>query len=197
MRAHALSPLALLALCAGCALWPRFGPPPTVGPPYIRSAAEADSTTFARTAADSAADDLNQAMLGRLASGKTLYVGEEPARHPQAPKSHAARHASAEAADSIDSGADTLSAETPAVSVDLPNSARQQLEAKARSDIAWADSAAKIQATRQLAGHDRDKLETAIGLTQQAREAMERGDLPAAANLAYKARLLIEEVARR
>jgi hypothetical protein len=204
MRPHVLIPV-LILLSAGCALWPRFGPPPAVGPPHIQGPADADTTALTRTAADSAADDLNQAMLERLRSGKTLYVGEDRARHPAAPKrprrtgSSASDSTASLLSDSTASGAkDSVSTPHPAaLSVGLPAPDRGPLELQARSDIGWADSTVAIQRSRMLAGRDRDKLETASGLAKQAREALERGDIPAAANLAYKARLLIEEVAKK
>jgi hypothetical protein len=208
MRMRSVVPAVALALSSGCALWPRFGPPPMVGPPLLRSGAQADSAATAAMSADSAAAALNEAMTARLKTGKTIYVGDDnptntstpPPARPRAPKrsSETAADSSAE----VVAPADTISAapatDVPALSVDLPASDRSKLEGEARANAAWADSTARVLTLRpQLDGRDRDKLETAFGLVTQSREALDRGDVQAAANLAYKAKLLVEEVAKK
>ena len=57
-----------------------------------------------------------------------------------------------------------------------------------------ADSLARLAGDRVPSPRKPDKLDTAQGLMRQAREAIQRGDIRAAANLAYKARLLAAEV---
>jgi len=82
----------------------------------------------------------------------------------------------------------------PAVAVELPARELSRMAARARFDLAWADSVAQRAALRPLPARDRDKLETALGLIRQGREALHRDDIQAAANLGYKARLLVQEV---
>ncbi len=71
------------------------------------------------------------------------------------------------------------------------------MERTALRDIALADSLARRSALRALPQAQRDKLETSLGLVQQAREALARGDVTGASNLAYKARVIAEEVTGR
>lgn len=92
--------------------------------------------------------------------------------------------------------AETTAAVTPRLLVDLPATDRRQLDDAARRNLAAADSLARHAGRLPLPLRDREKLENALGLVRQAREALRRGDLRAAANLAYKARLLAGEVAR-
>jgi hypothetical protein len=199
--------LALLSLSAGCVLTPQLGPPPRVGPapPPMAAAARAqvDSTRTVRVSADSAAAELNRMILQRYPGGviptKTLESADrgEPAGRP--PASRTPGTTAAAGGDSL-AGADSTGAEAtqpPAVSVDLPPQELNRLVSAARANLAWADSVAKDGALRPLPARERDKLETALGLVKQGEDALQRGDIRGAANLAYKARLLVEEVLPR
>lgn len=102
------------------------------------------------------------------------------------------------AGDSPDTTAVTMPQPAPPeIAVDLPPSSRMRMERTALRDIALADSLARRSALRTLPQVQRDKLETSLGLVQQARDALARGDVAGAANLAYKGRLIAEEVAGR
>jgi hypothetical protein len=215
-RTALLGAAVALVATGGCSLLPQFGPPPAVGPPYMPTAsASEDSSAVVLSSADSAVTAVNKAFQGRVKPGTTVYP-DEHSTHPgaagasaglPAATSHRSGHKggalepdSSAATDTtgISQSADSIGPSVPpALSVDMPALAQEQLEIQARANSAWADSTATVQARRALAPSDRDKLETAFGLSKQSREAMERGDLQAAANLAYKARLLVEEVARR
>ena len=188
--------LAALALClSGCALLPRLGPPPQVGPPYIPPPEPVwvvlDPALF-QTRVDSSATPSEQtrAVSRRHAIGSTQMPADQ-ANADSLPSSTRA-------------ALDTLSAETPegettaahALSVDLPAADRRQLQAAAHHNLTAADSLARGVEGRVLSARDRVKLENALGLVRQAEDALRRGDLRAAANLAYKARLLAGEVAR-
>jgi len=87
-------------------------------------------------------------------------------------------------------------ADARAILVDLPAADRRELERAARRNLAAADSLARGAQYRALGPLDREKLETSLGLVRQAEDALRRGDLRAAANLAYKARLLAAETTR-
>jgi hypothetical protein len=199
--------LTFLGLSAGCVLTPQLGPPPRVGPalppPPLTARAPVDSTLIVRVSADSAAAELNRLILQRYPGGviptKTLESADrtEPAGRPPA---YRAPGTTAAAGGDLLARADTTGAETeqpPAVSVDLPPQELNRLVSAARANLAWADSVAKDGALRPLPARERDKLETALGLVKQGEDALQRGDIRGAANLAYKARLLVEEVLPR
>jgi hypothetical protein len=114
-------------------------------------------------------------------------TGNEPAWDPGLPEA---------GSPPAPAGADTPSVARPALSVDLPAADRRQLEDAAGRNISAADSLARAAEVRPLPPQDRAKLANALGLVRQAQEALARGDLRAAANLAYKARLLAAEVTR-
>jgi hypothetical protein len=211
--------LSSLLLVSGCVYWPQFGPPPPVGPPYVKSTVVAvDSLTTTYSSADSAAAELNRLWLQRYRNGIAPLPPEEPPRRSAAgDSSPASTEGPAETAGAPDAAggaaqesgtpaaeasADSLSAarsqdQGPGVSLELPVQDRRKLEFIARNDMAVADSLVQITALRTLPASERDKLETSLGLIKQGRDALTREDLQAAANLAYKARLLAEEVARR
>lgn len=77
----------------------------------------------------------------------------------------------------------------------MPNSDRERFEASYRTDIELVDRAIRRFSEDQLPQGDMDKLQTAKGLVSQSNAAFEQQDLQAAANLAHKARVLVEEIA--
>lgn len=83
----------------------------------------------------------------------------------------------------------------PSISVEMPNSDRERFEASYRTDIELVDRAIRRFSEDQLPQGDMDKLQTAKGLVSQSNAAFEQQDLQAAANLAHKARVLVEEIA--
>jgi hypothetical protein len=201
-RRAALACLPLL-FAGGCALTPELGPPPAIGPPPpLMTEAQVDSLQNTRAAADSAAAALNRLIRLRYPDGviptRTLESVTRTGRSAP-PESLPATSPGAGAAASADSSASSDSARVelngpPAITVDLPPRELSRLAGAARTYLAWADSMAQDAALRPLPERERDKLETALGLVRQGREALQRGDVRAAANLGYKARLLVEEV---
>jgi hypothetical protein len=202
-----------LVLILSCVPLPQIGPPPMVGPPtppkpapvVEQNAAALPDTTIRGSEADSAAAELNRIMLLRGRNGPPPEM-VTPVPVAQADTSRATRDAAAggtpatappDTEDLAVGSSRPPERTNPEVSVDLPAPDRFKLRNTALADIAVADSLVRTSALRPMPGRERDKLETALGLTRQARDAIERGDLQAAANLAYKARLLAAEVADR
>lgn len=198
--------LALAAFAGGCLPIPQPGPAPAAGPtpPPSFHAARADSAGPATTRQDPVSRE------PRVRPWPMVFgpVEATPVPGPSAGQEgdSLVRAAASLRADSLAAaGTDSLAAPAapvlrpspPEVSVDLPPSARFRMEREARRDIALADSLARRSALRPLPDKQRDKLETALGLIKQAQDALSRGDIPGASNLAYKARLIAEEVSSR
>jgi hypothetical protein len=205
---------ALLLVALSCVSMPRLGPPPQIGPPApvgLTSTAAPDAgapadTTLLSSEADSAAAELNRVMRLRGQNGPppemVTPVPVAPSDTSRSAPGPATDPGTAPTGTSAEPGAltppdPTGDGEAPSVSVDLPVLDRTKLKNTALSDMAEADSLVRSAALRVLPARERDKLETALGLTRQARDAATRGDLQAAANLAYKAKLLAAEVAVR
>lgn len=214
----------LAALSAGCLPVPNPGPPPTVGPsPALRKPVQetdavsvaavqdtvrrdpvirpwpmvfgpVEATPLPRQTRRAGPDDIRATSDSASAADSVARAGS-----PSDPASAAAGDSQAAGVhDTLDpAAASTLRPAPPEVAVDLPPSARLRMERTALRDIALADSLTRRSALRTLPQNQRDKLETSLGLIEQAREALVRGDVPGAANLAFKARLIAEEVANR
>ena len=189
-RAPALALVAGL-LISGCGLMPKLGRQPTAGPPYIPPPEPVwvvlDPAFYANTDTMATAEPRSAGVRVRP-SGRTARspAVAEPPPAPVLPEP---------------APADTAAAPAPAppalsIQVDLPAEEGRELEDAARHNLAAADSLARAARDHPLEERDREKVETALGLLRQAQEALARGDLRAAANLAYKARLLAAEAAR-
>lgn len=200
-----------IAACMGvlsCVPYPELGPPPKVGPepvvmrPEVILATPPVDSSWVYLEADSAAAELNRVMMERGQTGPPpemitpVPVAAPDTTRRMPPVSTLPNTTTTETA-APPQPARTVTRDTPSVSVDLPPRDRAKLESTARSDIAVADSLVRANAYRKLPGPERDKLETALGLTEQARDAIKRGDLQAAATLAYKAKVVASEVAVR
>ncbi len=192
--------LLLAIILAGCAPVPRFGPPPTVGPPYFpppepvwvvldpKLYGYADSTAVGSTHRPT------EARPARARAGRT-GPDEDPiaSRGTDVVDSPGASPGRATIPEPIPEVTPRLA---PGIAIDLPPADVVRLERAARRNLAAADSLVRIADRRSATGTRRDKAETAVGLMAQAREALARGDARAAANLAYKARLLAAEAGR-
>jgi hypothetical protein len=226
-RARCIVAAAGAILLAGCGVATNLGRPPLVGPPAelapSKHAAEPAVTTARidttrsyqaifdslrvwrdRRAqrAENEEQTIPRMTPARAESGGTAAVGAGAAAGSgSAGAGLDSAQSAATPSDSLTRAASTADTGSvgiaPAVSVDLPASARARLEAEARRNMAAADSLAADLGRHHLPAHDREKLDTAHGLVRQAREALRRGDLQAAANLAHKARLLAAEVAQK
>jgi hypothetical protein len=85
----------------------------------------------------------------------------------------------------------------PTISVAIPEPERLRLSGAYLLDAAAADSLRKELAPRLTTVQAKEKLQTAADLLAQARAAAEAENVEAAANLAHKARLLVEELIPR
>lgn len=77
----------------------------------------------------------------------------------------------------------------------MSDSDRERFETSYRADIESVGRAIRRFSENRLPQEDMDKLQTAKGLVSQSNAAFEQQDLQAAANLAHKARVLVEEIA--
>jgi hypothetical protein len=192
-----------LLLGTGCALRPQLGPPPMVGPPYLPPPepvwvvidpalfASSDSTAETATEARPRAPVAGE----RTSSGPAVRPPSPEAREPLPPPidpGGAVVKAEHEPADSIRA----VAARAALVSIDLDPEDQSRLALAARRNLSAADSLARLAGARGPSPRNPDKLSAARGLIRQAQEAMLRGDIRAAANLAYKARLLAAEAYR-
>lgn len=189
----------LAIILAGCAPVPRFGPSPTVGPPYFpppepvwvvldpKLYGDADSTAVASTHSPPVAQP-TRSRAGRPGPDEEPIAsrGSDVADLPGTSPGQA----------TISEAPPVTPRLAPGIAIDLPPADLARLERAARRNLAAADSLVRIAERRSVAGARRDKAETAVGLMAQAREALARGDARAAANLAYKARLLAAEAGR-
>jgi hypothetical protein len=85
----------------------------------------------------------------------------------------------------------------PTISVAIPEPERTRLADAFRLDVAVADSLRTELSYRVTSAQGKEKLQTAADLLTQARAAMEAQNVEAAANLAHKARLLVQELIPR
>jgi hypothetical protein len=192
-----------LLLGTGCALRPQPGPRPMVGPPYLPPPEPVwvviDPALFAPP--DSTAETTTEARPRAPVAGE--HTSSEPAVRPPNPEAHeplpppidtgrAVVKPEREPADSIRA----VAARAALVSIDLDPEDQSRLALAARRNLSAADSLARLAGARVPSPRDPDKLSAARGLIRQAQETMLRGDIRAAANLAYKARLLAAEAYR-
>ncbi len=96
-----------------------------------------------------------------------------------------------------DTAAVAPSTPPPTISVAIPEPERLRLAGTYLLDAAAADSLRKELAPRLTTVQAKEKLQTAADLLAQARAAAEAENVEAAANLAHKARLLVEELIPR
>jgi hypothetical protein len=85
----------------------------------------------------------------------------------------------------------------PTISVAIPEEQRVRLAAAYKIDVAAADSLRGELTPRVTSVPGKEKLQTVADLIIQARAAMNAQNVEAAANLAHKARLLVEELLPR
>jgi len=85
----------------------------------------------------------------------------------------------------------------PTISVAISEAERIRLVGAYRMDSTTADSLRAALSPQVTSSQGKEKLQTAADLLVQARAAMEAQNLEAAANLAHKARLLVEELLPR
>lgn len=85
-------------------------------------------------------------------------------------------------------------AELPSVSVALPEEERMQLRNAALADITQADIVLSGLSRRSLTQEEKRSVDTIRGLMDQARDALVKEDIQAAADLARKARLLADKL---
>ena len=188
--------LILAWISSGCALVPKLGPPPHVGPPYIPPPEPVwvvlDPALF------QSPDSTRPAAPTRRSPSRARPTDIGPSPNPSEPSAAttSAPPTSGGLPDASLAGAPDAPGTAPALSIDLPSSDRWQLSDAAHRNLSAADSLSRGAERTRLSPRDRAKLENARGLMRQAEEALTRGDLRAAANLAYKARLLAAEVAR-
>lgn len=124
----------------------------------------------------------------------TTLVEPPPARHeattPPTPSAPPPRPA-----------ADTTRSEPPVapptISLAIPEAQRIRLTNAFRIDAGAADSLRAVLEPQVKSVSGKEKLQTAADLLVQARAAMEAQNLEAAANLAHKARLLVQELLPR
>lgn len=187
-------------LSTGCSLLPQPGPRPTMGPPYFPPPEPVwvviDPALFASP--DSSAAALAEAKPGT--AGRSGPSSSAPAVRLPGPEvseslppptgpEGAAVGMGQNPADSIRA----VAARAALVSVDLDPEEQARLTQAARRNLSAADSLARLAEARIPSPRNPDKLAAAQGLIRQAQDAMQRGDIRAAANLAYKARLLAAE----
>jgi hypothetical protein len=184
----------------GCALLPQPGPRPTVGPPYIPPPEPVWVVIDPALLASSAPGDEITAKTRPSAQGTSGHTAETPAVRPRDPGLHeslpppagtegADPDAEHNAADSVHA----VAARAAMISIDLDPEDQARLTSVARRNLAAADSLTRLAGARVPSPRNPAKLAAAQGLARQARETMQRGDIRAAANLAYKARLLAGE----
>jgi hypothetical protein len=90
---------------------------------------------------------------------------------------------------------DSTGKEPLSVSVALSDAEKSQLRTACLGDLAAAESMLSSAASRSGGREaDREKLETARGFVTEARSALDKGDVRAAATLAHKARVLAETI---
>ncbi len=194
--------LAVTSLIAstGCALVPQPGPRPTVGPAYIPPPEPVwvviDPALLTSTAPDPESPDPVRPSpperTRRTSRASEVSPPVSDPRGPVFPPTGPDEPVFAEPRDTADS-IRAVAARAALVSIDLNSEDQARLTRAARRNLADADSLAGLAGARLPAPRNPIKLATAQGLIRQAREALLRGDSRAAANLAYKARLLAAE----
>jgi hypothetical protein len=196
--------LGVLLLGTGCVLVPHPGPRPTVGPPYIPppepvwvvidpalfaapdTIAAATAEARPRTPAPAGSSTTPPATRPRGPETRDILPGNPPPVTPAGPDATQNR------ADSVLA----VAARAALVSVDLDAEDQSRLTQAARRNLSAADSLARLAGARAPSQRNPEKLAAAQGLIRQAQEALQAGDIRAAANLAYKARLLAAEAQR-
>jgi hypothetical protein len=98
--------------------------------------------------------------------------------------------------DSLAAGAGGTAPEV-AISVELSETERAELDGRITEDLGHATRAMSAVDQAALGADDRTRLKTAEGWMADAKRVRAEGDLPAAAVLAHKARVLAEELASR
>ena len=195
-----LLPIACLIFGTGCALLPQPGPRPTVGPPYIPPPEPVWVVIDPALLATPTPAAENTAKAGPSARGTSGHSIEAPAIHPQDPKAHesllpptGAEGTDPETAQNTADSVHAVAVRAAMVSIDLDPEDQARLAGVAGRNLAAADSLTRLAGARVPSPRNPAKLAAAQGLVRQAREAMQRGDIRAAANLAYKGRLLAAE----
>mgnify|MGYP001434097260 CR=1 FL=1 len=185
---------------SGCALLPQPGPRPTVGPPYIPPPEPVWVVIDPALLATRTPAVENTAQAPPSAPGRSGPSTEAPAARPRGPEARGSLPppigAEGTNADAVQNHADSIhavAARAALVSIDLDPEDQARLTVVAQRNLAAADSLARLAGARAPSPRNPAKLAAAHGLVRQAREAMRRGDIRAAANLAYKARLLAAE----
>jgi hypothetical protein len=189
-----------LILGTGCALLPHPGPRPAVGPPYIpppepvwvvidpallaTPTPGADNTAEARPSAPETSE--------RSTEAPAVHAQGAEAREPL-PRPVGAEGTDPDIVRNAADSVHAVAARAAMVSIDLDPEDQARLTGVARRNLAAADSLTRLAGARVPSPRNPTKLAAAQGLASQAREAMQRGDIRAAANLAYKARLLAAE----
>jgi hypothetical protein len=184
----------------GCALLPQPGSRPTVGPPYIPPpepvwvvidpALLASPTPGTENTAEARPSALGTS--GRSTEAPVLRPTGPEAREPLPPPL-GTDGTNPETAQKTADSVHAVAARAAMVSIDLDPEDQARLTRVARRNLAAADSLARLAGARVPSPRNPAKLAAAQGLVRQAQEAMQRGDIRAAANLAYKARLLAAE----
>jgi hypothetical protein len=197
---HKLLAIACLLLGTGCALIPQPGPRPTVGPPYLPPPDPVwvviDPALLAASAPASA--DSSEARTPTPGPDER-HTGAAPARSLNSETRGAltpglgAEEAGPDSARAMADSVHVVASRAALVSIDLDPEDQARLTRVARRNLAAADSLTRLAGARALSSRNPAKLAAAQGLVRQAQEAMLRGDIRAAANLAYKARLLAAE----
>jgi hypothetical protein len=184
----------------GCALLPQPGPRPTVGPPYIPPPEPVWVVIDPALLASSAPGVENTAEAGPSAPGTSDRSTEAPAVRPPGleareslPPPMEAEGTDPETARNTADSVHAVAARAALVSIDLDPEDQARLTRVARRNLAAADSLTRLAGARVPSPRNPAKLAAAQGLARQAQEAMQRNDIRAAANLAYKARLLAAE----
>ncbi len=179
---------AVIPLCGGGCGWMRVAYAPELGSRNrIIQTVHADTATAAMVAAET-----------------SIVVVEGPATEPprkqvKVPNSHLedgppSITAPAYPDSGDEAGAPFPDTAPPSVSVALAPAEKAKLTATTRFEMAEADSIVVKVGPRLYREKDREKLQTVQGLIDQARSALDREDVRAAANLAHKARVLALEL---
>jgi hypothetical protein len=192
-----------LILGTGCALLPQPGPRPTVGPPYIPPPEPVWVVIDPALLASSSPGNESVAKTRPPAQRTSGHTVEMPAVGPQGPEAReslppptGSEGTDLETARNTADSVHAVAARAAMISIDLDPEDQARLTTVARRNLAAADSLTRLAGPRVPSTRNPAKLAAAQGLTRQAREAMQRGDIRAAANLAYKARLLAAEAYR-
>lgn len=188
-RRGTLLPLLTILLVGGCAQ-SRVGLPWGRPDPDLASAAADTAAFYPDTSAvvDTRYEPDRQAEVNTVVDAaparKETVVAPATTQTPRAP------------ADTVTTPAPSP-VPPPTISVAIPEEQRIRLAAAYKIDVAAADSLRSELTPRVSSVAGKEKLQTAADLIIQARAAMASQNVEAAANLAHKARLLVEELLPR